>query len=58
MHITDAARLKRQVPKMAKSHQCKVSGEFMQEIRSDELDWHVNFKMLNGNNVTQILTVF
>ena len=50
MHRTDAARLKRQVPKMEKSHQCKVNEYFMQEIRSltNELDSHVNFKMLNG----------
>ena len=49
MHKADAARLKRQVPKMAKAHQCKVNGDFMQEARSNELDSHVNFKMLNGN---------
>ena len=42
---------------MAKSHQCIVNGDFMQEIRSNELDLHVNFKMLNGN-VMQIFTVF
>ena len=33
---------------MAKSHQCKVNADFRQEIRSNELDSHVNFKMLNG----------
>ena len=35
---------------MAPSRQCKVNGDFtcMQEIRSNELDSHVNFKMLNG----------
>ena len=48
MHKADAARLKRQVPKLAKSHQCKVNGDFMQQIRSNELEWHVNSKMLNG----------
>ena len=44
----DAARLKRQVLKIAKLQQCKVNGDFMQEIRSTELDSHVNFEMLNG----------
>ena len=48
MHKADAARLKRQVPKMAKAHQRKVNGDFMQEARSNEFDSHVNFKMLNG----------
>ena len=41
MYRTDAARLKRQVPEMAKSHQCKVNGDSMQEIRSNELNSHV-----------------
>ena len=44
MHKADAARLKRQVPKMAKAHQCKVNGDFMHEARSNEFA----FKMLNG----------
>ena len=48
MHKTDAARLKRQVHAMTKSHQCKVNGEFMPEVRSKELDSVVIFKMLNG----------
>ena len=56
MHRTDAARPKRQVPQMAK-HQCKVSRDFVQEIRSYELNSHVNFKMLNFKNLTQIFTV-
>ena len=51
MHRTDAARLKRQVRKMAKPRQYKVNGGFMQEIRSNELDSHVNFQMLNFKNV-------
>ena len=33
---------------MAKAHQSKVNEDFMQEVRSNELDSHVNFKMLNG----------
>ena len=32
---------------MAKSYQCKFDGDFMQEVRSAELDSYVNFKMLN-----------
>ena len=40
MYSTNAARLKRQVPKMAKSQQCKVNGVFMLEIRLNELDSH------------------
>ena len=47
MHRTDAARLKRHVPQMAKSHQCKVNGDIMQEIDSNELESHVNFQMPN-----------
>lgn len=47
MHKTDAARLERQIPKMTKSHQCKVNGDFMQENLSNELDSHANFNMLN-----------
>ena len=47
MHRTDAARLIRQLNQMAKSHQCRVNGDVMQEIHSNELDSHVNFQMSN-----------
>ena len=47
MHRTDATRLTRQLPQTAKSHHCKVNRDFLQEIRSNGLNSHANFKMLN-----------
>ena len=54
MHKTDAVRLKRPVPKMAKSYQSKNNDDFMQEIHSNELDLHVN----NGKECNANVIVF
>ena len=37
---------------LSMSHQCKVNGDFMQEVRSNELDSDANFKMLHGIECT------